>query len=55
MINIKTYWTIKFINRKPPQNLIVHGKAGRNVAEPNTVYNIHRDHFKAHFNDPKES
>ena len=30
-------------------------KAGRNVTEPNAVYNIIRDHFKAHFNDPKES
>ena len=26
---------------------MVHEKAGRNVTEPNTVYNIIRDQFKA--------
>ena len=49
------YQAIKFINRKPLQNLMVHGKGGRNVTKPNAVNNIIRDHFKAHFNDPKES
>ena len=47
--NTKMYQVIKFINRKPPC------KAGRNVTETNTVYNIIRDHYKAHFNNPKES
>ena len=37
------------------ENLVVHDKAGRNVTEPIVIYNIIRDHFKAHFNDPKES
>ena len=53
--NTKMYGAIKFINRKPLQNLIVHDKAGRNVTESNTVYKIIRDHFKAQFNDPTES
>ena len=53
--NTKMYRAIKFINRKPLQNLIVHDKAGRNVTESNTVYKIIRDHFKAQFNDPTES
>ena len=52
--NTKMYQEIKFINRKPLQNLIVHNKSGRNVKEPNAVYNIIRDHFKAHFNDLNE-
>ena len=34
---------------------MVLDKAGRNVTKPNPVYNIIRDHFKVHFNDPKES
>ena len=38
--NTKMYQAIKFINRKPLQNLMVHGKAGRNVTELNAVYNI---------------
>ena len=45
--NTKMYQAIKFINRKPLQNFMVHEKAGRNVTEPNTVYNIIRDQFKA--------
>ena len=53
--NTKMYQVIKCINRKPLQNLMVHGKAGRNVTEPNAVYSFIRDHFKAHFSDPKES
>ena len=53
--NTKMYQAIKFINRKPLQNLIVHDKTGRNVTEPNAVYNIIRDYFKAYFSDPKES
>ena len=52
--NTKMYQTTKFINKKPLQNLIVHDKAGRNVAEPNAIYSIVGDHFKAHFKDPKE-
>ena len=51
--NTKMYQVIKFTNRKPLQNLIVHDKAGRNVAEPNAICNIIRDYFKAHFIDPK--
>ena len=50
----KLYQAIKFINRKPLQNLIVHDKSGRNVTKPNAVYNIIRDHFKTHINDLKE-
>ena len=53
--NTKMYRTVKFIDRKPLRNLIVHDKAARNVKEPNAVYNVIRDHFKVHFNDPKES
>ena len=53
--NTKMYQAIKFINRKPLQNLMVHDKADRNVTEPNAVYKIIKDHFKANFNDPKES
>ena len=34
---------------------MLHEKAGRKVTEPNAVYNIIRDHFKAHLNDSKES
>ena len=49
------YQAIKFINRKPLQNVMAHDRAGRNTTEPNAVYNIIRDHIKAHFNDPKES
>lgn len=51
--NFRMYQTIKFINRKLLQNLMVHGKPGRNVTETN-ARNV-RDHFKACFNDPKES
>ena len=53
--NTKMYQAVKCINRKPLQNLMVHDKAGRNLTEPNAVYHIIRDHFKAHFNYPKES
>ena len=53
--NTKMYQTVKFINRKSLQNLMVHDKAGRNVTELNAVYNIIRDHVKAHFKDSKES
>ena len=49
------YQAIKIISRKPLQSLMVPEKAGRDVTEPNTVYNIIRDHFKAHFKDPRES
>ena len=52
--NTKMYQTTKCINRKPLQNFIVHDKAGRNVTEPNAIYSIIGDHFKAHFKDPKE-
>ena len=48
--NTKMYQAVKCINRKPLQNLMVHDKAGRNLTEPNAVYHIIRDHFKAHFN-----
>ena len=34
---------------------LLNDKAGRNVTEPNAVYNFIREHFKVHFNDPKES
>ena len=53
--NTKMYQEIRFINRKPLQSLVVHGKAGTNVTEPKAVYNIIRHHFRAHFNDPIES
>ena len=53
--NTKLYQAIKFFNRKPLQNLTVQDKAARNFTEPNKVFNIVRDHLKAHFNDPKES
>ena len=33
----KMYQTIKFINRKPLQNLMVHDEAGRNVTESNAI------------------
>ena len=49
------YQAIKFINRKALEYLMVHDKAGRNFTEPNAIYNIIKEHFKAHFNDPKES
>ena len=52
--NTKLYQAIKFFNRKPQQNLTVRDKAARNFTEPNEVFNIVRDHLKAHFNDPKE-
>ena len=48
------YQAVKFINRKPLQNLMVNDKAGRNVTETNEIYNVIRDHFKTHFSDPKE-
>ena len=53
--NTTMYQAIKYINRKAPQNLLVHGKDGRNVTEPKAVYNIIRNQVKAHFNDQKES
>ena len=53
--NAKMYQAVKFVNRKPLQKFKVHDKAGRNVIEANAIHNIIRDHFKAHFNDPKES
>ena len=48
------YQAVKFINRKPLENVMTHDKAGRNVTEPNAKYNITRDHLKAYFTDPKE-
>ena len=53
--NAKTYQAVKFINRKPLQNLMIHDKAGRNVTKLNAVCKIIRDHFKEHFNNLKES
>ena len=53
--NTKTYQAVKFINRKPLQNLMVHDKAGRSVTKLNAVCKIIRDHFKEHFNNLKES
>ena len=53
--NTKMYQAMKFIKRKPLQNLIVHDKAGRNVREPNSVYSIIIDQFKAYFIDQEES
>ena len=53
--NTKMYQVVKCINRKPLQNLMVCGKDIRNVTGPNAIYNINRNHLKAHFNDPKES
>lgn len=35
--NFRMYQTIKFINRKPLQNLMVHDEAGRNVTESNAI------------------
>ena len=52
--NTKMYQAVKFINRKPLENVMTHDKAGRNVTEPNAKYNITRDHLKAYFKDPKE-
>ena len=53
--NTKMYRVIKFINSKTLQNLMVHVKADRNVTEPDAVYNIIKNHFKAHFSHPKEA
>ena len=52
--NTKIYRAIKFINGKTLQNLMVHVKADRNVREPDTAYNIIRNHFKAHFSHLKQ-
>ena len=49
------YQAIKFFNRKPLQNVMVHSKTGENVAEPNAVYNIIADHFKVHYCESQES
>ena len=49
------YQVVKFNDRKPLENLMTSDKAGRNVTEPNAVYNIIIYHFKSHFKDQRES
>ena len=51
----KMYQVVKFNDRKPLENLMTSDKAGRNVTEPNAVYNIIIYHFKSHFKDQRES
>ena len=50
----KMFKSVKMLNQKKYQNPIVQDEKGRNVTQPVKIYEIIKDHFNEHFNDPDE-
>ena len=50
----KMFKSAKLIHQKKFQNPIIHDEKGKFVTQPTKIYDIIKDHFYNHFNDPNE-
>ena len=50
----KMFKSAKLLYQKKFQNPIIHDKKGKFVTQPTKIYEIIKDHFYNHFNDPNE-